>query len=315
MQRFFPIPTRLLQKGHPTTVRLYIKHNSRLVHFLSPGTTWTAEQEGRLERDGISKLYVRSRERTHLWHYTSEHLDTILADPAIPSEHKGEIFYHSAAFTMQRVFDDPRAQNIATMKRTVKSLIQSIRRNQVIMQDLFLITAHDYYTYTHSVNVGIFATALALRYYGEENPDQDFEKLSYGFFLHDIGKSLIPPEILNKPSELTEEEWRIVKRHPQDGYSLLMRTGNLTDEAAYITLQHHEQLNGSGYPYGREAREIHPCARICSIADTFDALTSVRPYKPALSAFQALRIMQQERYGDFDYDMLESFIRLLAPVR
>ncbi len=135
---------------------------------------------------------------------------------------------------------------------------------------------HDYYTYTHSVNVGVFYTALAVRYYSRNGNklDLSMEKLSYGYFLHDIGKSRIPPRCPQQTGPL-KEEWVVMKMHPEWGYSILMETGHLTDEAAYIALQHHEQIDGSGYPFGKKGSSIHPCARICAGTNTFDALTSV----------------------------------------
>jgi HD-GYP domain-containing protein (c-di-GMP phosphodiesterase class II) len=79
-------------------------------------------------------------------------------------------------------------------------------------------------------------------------------------FLHDIGKSKVPLNILRKRGKLSEDEWVIMKKHPGWGYAILMETGHLTDEAAYISMQHHERPDGSGYPFG--TKEIHPCAQI-----------------------------------------------------
>src|SRR5208337_1195680 len=188
-----------------------------------------------------------------------------------------------------------------------------IMKNQVLLSDLFSITEYDFNTYTHSVNVGIFATSLAITYYkgGSTVRMEELERLSYGYFLHDIGKSKIPLSILKKKGKLSQDEWVIMKKHPEWGYSILMETGHLTEEAAYISMQHHERPDGSGYPSGMT--DIHPCARICTIADIFEALTSVRPYKTAMRPFDALKIIKNEALTEFDQSLLKTLIRLLGP--
>lgn len=314
MNAYRPMAVEVLQPGKTVPFPLYVERNERLLLFLRKNTHVTAWQIHRWSREDLLDLYIRQGDLRHLWRYAADHLDRILTDPAIPSKQKATLFYHSSALTMERLFNDPRTETLADMKHAVRSMVKNMVHNRTVMEDLFRITEHDYYTYTHSINVGIFATALAMKYYGNNrNNTPAMERLSYGYFLHDIGKARVPREILNKPGRLTAEEWVAVKKHPEYGYDFLMRTGHLTDEAAYITLQHHEQFDGSGYPYGYKGKEIHPCARICAIADTFDALTTIRPYKKALSIFEALKLMQQEMMTDFDYELLQAFIRLLGP--
>ena len=100
--------------------------------------------------------------------------------------------------------------------------------------------------------------------------------------------------------------------HIFDDYQIkLMETGNLTDEAAYISMQHHERPDGLGYPFGMN--DIHPCARICTIADIYDALTSIRPYKIAMTPFEALKIIKNEALTEFDKSLMNNVILLLGP--
>ncbi|MRR36807.1 HD domain-containing protein, partial [bacterium] len=208
----------------------------------------------------------------------------------------------------------PNPEKIEEIKKTLKPMFKSIMENKILLGDLFSITEHDFNTYTHSVNVGIFATALAIHFYKDDGmvvSKEYLERLSYGFFLHDIGKSKIPLRILKKQGPSTPEEWAVMKKHPEWGYTILMETGHLTDEAAYISMQHHERPVGTGYPYGM--KDIHPCARICTIADIFDALVSPRPYKPAMKPFEAIEIIKKEASTEFDRCLMETFIRMLGP--
>ena len=312
---FRSAPAEIIQINEKTSFDLYIKRKDKLELYLEKDSVYTPEHHEEIQQKGITQFYFRGKDRKKLDKYTLDHIDKILSNPDVPSNIKADAFYRTSADTMKQAFDDPQAEHLDGIKKSVKPMLKNIMQNEKILKDLFTITKHDFYTYTHSVNVGIFATALAVRYYNTNGSrlDVNMEKLSYGYFLHDIGKSRIPLEVLNKPGKLSEDEWVVMKMHPEWGYSILMETGHLTDEAAYIALQHHEQLDGTGYPFGKRGNNIHPCARICAIADTFDALTSVRPYKGAITPFDALKLMQKETLYDFDYNLLTTFIKLLAP--
>ncbi len=314
MHTFHKIPVDLLHVGQRVDFPVYFEHDEKLTLFLRKRAIVSARQIKGLDVTGRRALYVRERDLKDVYRHAGRQLEMVLANPGIPSRVKASVFYVSSSDTMEKVFKDPRTETISEMKREVKSMVGHIMQNPVLMEDLFKITSHDYYTYTHCINVGIFATALAIRYYGRESVSLgDIEKLSYGFFLHDIGKAQISNAILNKPDRLSDDEWEQIKHHPQYGYNILMKAQHITDEAAYIALEHHEQYDGSGYPYGRLGNQIHPCARICAVADAFDALTTERSYKKALTTYDALRLMQQEMAFIFDYDILQVFIKLLGP--
>ena len=134
--------------------------------------------------------------------------------------------------------------------------------------------------------------------------------MAAGFFLHDIGKSIVPLRILNKKGPLTHVEREIIKKHPEKGYQILKKCNEVSEEIKIIILQHHERHNGDGYPKGLKGDQIHIYAKICMIADVFDALTSYRPYKEKYSTFNALKIMNSEMYENFDPRFFESFVKL-----
>ncbi len=313
MDVFQPVPIDVIQINEKSVVDLFVRQEDRLVSFLEKGGVFTKEHLVDLNRFGVKKVFVRERERAVLAEYVSSFSDRILTDPSVPSKVKAATFYISSVHAVKKAFDDPNEDRIHEIKKTLKPMLLSIVKNEVLLSDLFSITEYDYSTYTHSVNVGIFATALAVTYYKGDSTirREELERLSYGYFLHDIGKSRIPLSVLRKKGKLSPEEWVIMKKHPEWGYSILMETGHLTDEAAYISMQHHERPDGSGYPSGMT--DIHPCARICTIADIYEALTSVRPYKSAMRPFDALKLIKDEALTEFDLDLLKTLIRLLGP--
>ncbi len=146
------------------------------------------------------------------------------------------------------------------------------------------------WVYTHSINVALLSLIIA------ENIGMDkkqLKNLAIGALFHDVGKILIPKDIIDKKSSLTPKEMVLVMQHCELGISLV-EAYNLPKESLDVILQHHERLNGSGYPYGLTSDEIHPFAKIAMIADVLDAITSARPYRPAKSIGDAISILKQD---------------------
>ena len=174
---------------------------------------------------------------------------------------------------------------------------------------MILMITHEVSIYKHSVNVGLLGTNLAREIYRDS--DKDLHEIGYAMFLHDIGKTEIEHRVLNKPGRLTKSEWEVMKRHPEHGYDLLLREGKLTDESAVTTLQHHERCGGGGYPEGLKGDEIDELGKICNLVDSYDALLADRVYKPALSPYEALKIMKEEMQDQFDREMFKEFLYML----
>jgi HD-GYP domain-containing protein (c-di-GMP phosphodiesterase class II) len=122
--------------------------------------------------------------------------------------------------------------------------------------------------------------------------------------LHDIGKRQVPSAVLNKPGRLDAEEWDLVQEHPRTGFDQLAPRGDLTWDQLMMIYQHHERLDGRGYPVGLEGDEIHEWARICAIADVFDALTSERPYRKPDTLDKVLDYLQSLAGNSLDKEMI-----------
>ena len=147
---------------------------------------------------------------------------------------------------------------------------------------------YDSYSFYHSIDVCAITLILLVEY------GYKMEKLDYvalAALLHDVGKLKIPIRILNNPSRLSIEEYSVMKKHPLYGYLLLKDTGSLPREVCQLVLQHHEKLNGSGYPFKKVKEDIAIMAQAISVADVFDALISERPYKKAYTIEKTLSIM------------------------
>lgn len=135
--------------------------------------------------------------------------------------------------------------------------------------------------------------------------------VAIGAMLHDLGKSEIPDVILNKPGKLTDHEFRIVTTHPTIGFLKLGKRADITFAQLMMVYQHHEHLDGTGYPVRVSGDEIHPWARICAVADVFEALTSNRPYRAGMSMEVAFRIMDRQVGSFFDAEVYERWKALM----
>jgi HD-GYP domain-containing protein (c-di-GMP phosphodiesterase class II) len=144
---------------------------------------------------------------------------------------------------------------------------------------------------------------------------EELQDLAVGTLLHDIGKSEIPKEILNKTGPLTHDEMEVMKSHVERGEKILSEKDGMTAARMLPVLLHHERINGTGYPRRLNAEQIHVHGKIAAIADCFDAMTTNRPYMRAKTAFEAIELMKGKLQGSFDEALLESFIMLLGKAR
>lgn len=172
-----------------------------------------------------------------------------------------------------------------------------------------VINARDKYTYGHVERVVFYCTLLADKM---RLSDKDKKNLIYSAYLHDVGKINIPEEILMKADPLTDEEWEILKNHPQKAAEIIDNISPLKDLVPII-LQHHERYDGTGYPGKLKGSEINYFARMLTVVDSFDAMTSIRPYQPQKSYSQAIRELIKCSGTQFDPQIVRHFIDIIHP--
>jgi putative nucleotidyltransferase with HDIG domain len=208
------------------------------------------------------------------------------------------------------ILDDPRSgEKIKQLDDTVDNLVNFILDNETSFYSLMRITTHDYYTYVHSLNVCTFSVGLGsvmgLR------KKTDLERLGLGAMLHDVGKSQVDSQLINKPGKLTDEEFCQMKNHVKLGLDILKTYHNLPDPVLEPVAQHHEKMTGTGYPLGLMGKDITLFGRISAIVDIYDALTTERSYKRALTPFEALSFLNKTE-KDYDKNCLRQFILTLG---
>lgn len=239
-----------------------------------------------------------------------EKLREAIHDPSLPAPEKSRIVRDNTMVLMDNLLRAPTKENIQETKETIAELVEMILTDDETAGYLTKITSYDYYTYSHSVNVGFLAISLSKVLF-RHSDDHDMYELGAGFFLHDIGKVEIDPAIVNKRGGLTEAEMDEMRRHPSLGFKVLHEAEQLTEECKKIVLQHHERFDGTGYPKRLRGDEIHLYGKICSLADVYDALTTDRPYRVKMRPFEALTLMKNEMINHFQRDLFEKFVLML----
>lgn len=184
-----------------------------------------------------------------------------------------------------------------------EDILYDLQSKKQVMLQLTGIYTTDNYLYSHSVNVGIYSAALGMALGLKRDQLID---LGIGAILHDIGKTMVPMEILMKPGKLTDEEYALMKQHAFWGYEILKEHDDIPLISAHCALQHHERLDGSGYPRSLYGDQIHLYGQIVGIADVYDALTSNRVYRKAYLPHEALEILFAST-GQFDSDLIRKF--------
>jgi putative nucleotidyltransferase with HDIG domain len=214
---------------------------------------------------------------------------------------------------IQYLYSDTESGNFTdATKNITNDLMKAITDNDAIAVDISALKISDEYTFKHSVDVATMAMVVA-RQYGL-NREQVYE-IGISGLLHDIGKSKIPNEVLNKAGRLTEEEFEIMKKHSLFGYEILKDKENLSAPIKLGVLQHHEKNNGRGYPMKVTADKISLYAKIISVTDIYDALVTERPYKKPFSPRDAVEMIMAMT-EELDIKVMQSFLEsvILYPV-
>lgn len=309
---FFPISISSLCLDTVTGFDLFLRPQGGKPPVLYRDKTlpFTEESRNRLRQNGITKLYVSNAQAGVYRTYVQSNLRSIVSDPSVELTERAEVLYTSAQDVMKDLMDDPRSgQLFDRTSRLASDAVWFLFNQPASFGSLLKVTSYDYYTYTHCVNVFLFCMALARKMrYGET----EVLEFGTGALLHDVGKCMVPPEIVNAPGKLTPEQWSLMKQHPEFGCEVLREQGIENPVIHDITRHHHEKMNGKGYPQGVGGADLSTFARICAIVDIFDALTTRRTYKEAMGSFPALKLMQDAMAEELDPALFRNFIELMG---
>ncbi len=214
---------------------------------------------------------------------------------------------------IQAIYNNSNSEEMTSQTISITdSLMEAIDQNDAMAIDIGALKTSDEYTFKHSVDVATISMILAKN---QGMDQQQVHEIGIAGLLHDLGKTQIPPEILNKPARLDEAEFEVMKKHPVYSYRMIEHNDSFSKDVKLAVLQHHEKTNCTGYPIGCGASDITPYAKILSVADIYDALITERPYKSAYSQRDAVEMIMSMT-GELDFNSINTFMHsmILYPV-
>jgi HD-GYP domain-containing protein (c-di-GMP phosphodiesterase class II) len=206
-------------------------------------------------------------------------------------------------------FREGRKISLSEAEDFVQTMIRQIQEDRSPLLILSTLKSHHPYTFTHIINVCILTLAQVEALGADRRLLRHFGLAS---MLHDIGKSLVPAEVLSKPGSLTPEEFALVARHPQDGVHILRETSGVPDLALLVALEHHMRYNHQGYPRLKHVRPLHPCSLMTNLADTYDAMRSRRAYQAEFAPEKVAALLTERSGKDFDPHLTRAFMQIMG---
>jgi HD-GYP domain-containing protein (c-di-GMP phosphodiesterase class II) len=223
-----------------------------------------------------------------------------------------KVSFETAADTLDRIFETLRSggqHDISAVQAAVNPLIEGVFRNQDAVAALLRLKESGEYRYHHGVSMAVWSAILG-RHIGLHR--HELEKLAVGCAMCDVGMTQLPPELLDQAENLTDAQRRIIRAHPKMGAELVAKSSNVDIEVIGIVENHHERMDGSGYPRGIEGAAIPLLARIAGLVDTYDAMITPRPYAPARTSHEATQELLDCKGQKFQDSLVEQFVQAIG---
>lgn len=320
---YFSIPFDVLLDNPVLNFDLYINSSTReskdmFLKLANKGERIAPIQINNF-KEKFKQFYVSEEQR-------EDYLFAILKDANKPKEEKAKIIKDKAIEHLDNLYGHPENFSSELLQETmdgsvavVSNMINLLKDENVMSLSNLIgdLSFHDFYTYDHSINVSMYSIQL----YKELNPNCSEEELltiGMGGLFHDLGKVKLPTSIINKPGKLTDEEYDSIKTHPRIGIDLLLdghvelQSGVEIFDIARVIHEHHESVDGSGYPRGISGDEISYFAKVCAVADFFDAITTKRSYSDSMILNDALGVMRKTVNKKIDasiFSVLEKYVQ------
>ena len=310
---FRPINLEFLAKGGGESFDIFIQSDSE--NFVKFASTEPKHQdkvlrlleEGEIDQD----FFIKEEDLFKYYHFATQSLRSVMDNPDVPVKTKTKKVYEVSKGVMKEFFSYNASSKILESSEEVMEMMEEcLSTADAGFAGISQITSKDYYTHTHSVNVGLYCMTFGTKV---RLPKEDVKQLGFGGMLHDVGKSKVDADLINKNGRLNEEEFERIKVHSSLGAEMLADMCCYKDIVIAMAGQHHEKYKGGGYPQGLSGDEISMHARICKIMDVYDALTTRRSYKKALNTMETLTLMTRQMADDFDPKLLELFIKVKGP--
>jgi HD-GYP domain-containing protein (c-di-GMP phosphodiesterase class II) len=308
---YVPVPWSFLARLDEVPCDVFIRAGRRIVLYATTGTDPDSL------RDRASKgadLVVRQGDSYLLRRMLTVSLDRTLKDQSTPPQQRSREAYEITATIVAQTFrmgrDGFDGDEAALVQETVDLLTNIVAVDDETLWSMVASMQRQLTTHTHAINAAIFGLALAKKA-GLTDMAQ-MKDLARGALLMDLGLTTLPSRIVERPNGLEAQEARALRQHPAIGYSIVTRAVGETPSYAHIILEHHERLDGSGYPAGRKASQLALDSQLVAIVDAFDALTSNQGTTVGMSPYAACQQLRFGMPGQFNDELLRIFIDVLG---
>jgi putative nucleotidyltransferase with HDIG domain len=287
------------------TFDVYLKlSDDNVAHIFSKTTGLDYKRLAQYIQKGVENLYILPDDEAAYREFIAKPASAIFMDPNTSQEKKIATLLNMTEQNMAEIFSQIQVpeETVEASQKVIRSYVDLMSSAPHTLALILKLVSHGDYLYYHSIAVAIFSMFIA-KASGQFNQKM-LELVGMGGFLHDIGCTQLPKNIVCSPIELEADRLEQMQDHPKAGMNMVDQSKNIPDEVRYIIYQHHEQPSGRGYPNGLFGPVIYYPAKIVALADSFSALISKRSFRPAYSVEEAIKIIQSE-HGKYDRDLVK----------
>jgi HD-GYP domain-containing protein (c-di-GMP phosphodiesterase class II) len=312
-ETLMPISVATIGFGTPLKVDLYVQTapSARPVLYRSADYPADRVEVQRLIDQGIKTVYIKSSQYDAYQEHLHFHLQEFLADPKQPASARMAFLAERAREVLRSAFDSRDASKLVRKAMGIsQEIVKLVSASGLVTADMYSMLRHDWCMFAHSFHVAAY-TAILAREWGMSDRDT-LQSIALAAMLHDIGKLRLPPKVISKADPLNEVEQKLMRQHPQFGFERLCHRDDLKYDQLMVVYQHHERVDGTGYPVGLKGDEIHSWARLTAVTNTFDARTTTRPYQPAISVAEGLESLHKQAGSALDREMVACWTRCMT---
>ena len=306
--KFMKIRLNSLHPSTPVPFDIFVQIGDRHIHYLRAGDRLAAEKIESFERKAPDAFYLYSSERDNYRRYVRDRMGS----DELPARDKALILRESSMSIVEELFESPDVgRALSESKQIITDFVSFIDEDPEAIAHLIGLSSHDFYTYNHSLDVGIYSLGLGkvAGYSGQE-----LHELGQGALFHDVGKRHVSVDIICKNGPLDDVEWAQMQKHPQYGL-MILNNYPVSDAIKACCFEHHESFVGNGYPQQLLGDEIHPMARIVALTDTYDALTTKRSYNNPMMPTDAVKFMIEKLSARYDAGMLKAMHEIMFQMK
>ncbi len=313
-QGYYSIPDHWICRGRRIPFGVYGKDpTGEIAMILEPNRVFA--EDGQDAHTGPPPIFLKKDSRSEFLYYLDENLDEIVADSRMSPSDKAEIYYYLAYRRLKSAYKSPGRVVVAGIKQLIALMNEQILNDKETFKQVFSLIQdnvcktpeHPGCTIMHALNVGILSTFFVTKVLKHLSREA-LEKISLGYFFHNIGMMRLPAKVVDFTGPLTDTVWPLIRQHPRWGLDMMKDAKSDTREMAHVIMDHHERLDGNGYPGSLKGSDIHFFVKVCAIMDAFDAMISQRPYRKALPLVEALKQIKQKIPHEYDAGIFSKLI-------